>query len=229
MQCSSIIRSKPGWFDKMGDADIVARWTQEARVAQGLTEAQVRYVLAELRHYAALRDGRTGIGGVRRRRGMAVGRTGRRRAHIPAAQGGSGSGTGPRSRVGLASRIRRSGTGPGSSLAVLPGERGERGTPAGFGRNPTDRYSKCGFELPAAGRHRRQPLRDSRRRRPTSMPRCSPSTKERKVRLYGGFEDWAGDCIFDEAGLDVLRARLAAWHAAGGKAMRGSFAIKEAA
>ncbi|MEU5366540.1 DUF4246 domain-containing protein [Streptomyces sp. NPDC005925] len=59
MQCSSLIREKPGWFDKMNDADIVARWTQEA-VAQGLTEAQVRYVLAELRHYAALRDERTG-------------------------------------------------------------------------------------------------------------------------------------------------------------------------
>lgn len=60
MQCSSHIRAKPGWFDKMNDADIVARWTQEA-VAQGLTEAQVRYVLAELVHYATLRDGRTGI------------------------------------------------------------------------------------------------------------------------------------------------------------------------
>ncbi|MFC0842610.1 DUF4246 domain-containing protein [Streptomyces noboritoensis] len=60
MQCSSHIRAKPGWFDKMHDADIVTRWTQEA-VAQGLTEAQVRYVLAELVHYAALRDGRTGI------------------------------------------------------------------------------------------------------------------------------------------------------------------------
>ncbi|MGW7333303.1 DUF4246 domain-containing protein [Streptomyces sp. NPDC054840] len=60
MQCSSHIRAKPGWFDKMNDADVVARWTQEA-VAQGLTEAQVRYVLAELVHYAALRDGRTGI------------------------------------------------------------------------------------------------------------------------------------------------------------------------
>ncbi|MFE9856423.1 DUF4246 domain-containing protein [Streptomyces sp. NPDC005780] len=60
MQCSSHIRAKPGWFDKMNDADIVARWTQEA-VAQGLTEAQVGYVLAELVHYAALRDGRTGI------------------------------------------------------------------------------------------------------------------------------------------------------------------------
>ncbi|MER7466418.1 DUF4246 domain-containing protein [Streptomyces sp. NPDC097981] len=60
MQCSSHIRAKPGWFDKMNDADVVARWTQEA-VAQGLTEAQVRYVLAELVHYAALRDGRTGV------------------------------------------------------------------------------------------------------------------------------------------------------------------------
>ncbi|MFF5480866.1 DUF4246 domain-containing protein [Streptomyces sp. NPDC012935] len=60
MQCSAHIRAKPGWFDKMNDADIVARWTREM-VAQGLTEAQVRYVLAELAHYAALRDGRTGI------------------------------------------------------------------------------------------------------------------------------------------------------------------------
>ncbi|MFD8687442.1 DUF4246 domain-containing protein [Streptomyces sp. NPDC059651] len=60
MQCSSHIRAKPGWFAKMHDADIVARWTQEA-VAQGLTEAQVRYVVAELAHYAALRDERTGI------------------------------------------------------------------------------------------------------------------------------------------------------------------------
>ncbi|WP_314252139.1 DUF4246 domain-containing protein [Streptomyces sp. DSM 40907] len=60
MQCSAHLRAKPGWFDKMNDADIAARWTQEA-LAQGLTEAQVRYVLAELEHYAALRDGRTGI------------------------------------------------------------------------------------------------------------------------------------------------------------------------
>lgn len=60
MQCSSHIRAKPDWFAKMNDADIVARWTQEA-VARGLTEAQVRYVLAELLHYAALRDGRTGV------------------------------------------------------------------------------------------------------------------------------------------------------------------------
>ncbi|MFI1092052.1 DUF4246 domain-containing protein [Streptomyces sp. NPDC020917] len=60
IQCSARIREKPRWFDKRNDADIAARWTQEA-VAQGLTEAQVRYVLAELAHYAALRDGRTGV------------------------------------------------------------------------------------------------------------------------------------------------------------------------
>ncbi|MGW8763555.1 DUF4246 domain-containing protein [Streptomyces sp. NPDC055815] len=59
IQCSARLRAKPGWFDKRNDAGIVARWTREA-VAQGLTEAQVRYVLAELAHYAALRDERTG-------------------------------------------------------------------------------------------------------------------------------------------------------------------------
>ncbi|MFD6195005.1 DUF4246 domain-containing protein [Streptomyces sp. NPDC060275] len=59
MRCSAHIRSKPGWSDKMHDPGILARWTREA-AAQGLTEAQVRYVLAELAHYAALRDARTG-------------------------------------------------------------------------------------------------------------------------------------------------------------------------
>nr|WP_103760090.1 DUF4246 family protein [Streptomyces sp. SM10] len=42
LQCSSHIRAKPDWFDKMNDAGIVARWTNEA-FAQGPTEAQVRY------------------------------------------------------------------------------------------------------------------------------------------------------------------------------------------
>ncbi|MFG1805176.1 DUF4246 domain-containing protein [Streptomyces sp. NPDC049040] len=60
MRCSAHIRAKPRWFDKMKDAGIVARWTREA-VGQGLTQAQVRYVLAELAYYAALRDERTGI------------------------------------------------------------------------------------------------------------------------------------------------------------------------
>lgn len=60
MECSSHIRAKSQWFEKMNDDGIVARWTKEA-LAQGLTEAQVRYVLAELHHYAALRDRRTGV------------------------------------------------------------------------------------------------------------------------------------------------------------------------
>nr|WBO80084.1 DUF4246 domain-containing protein [Streptomyces sp. SBE_14.2] len=60
MQCSSQIRAKSRWFEKMNDAGIVAKWTQEA-LAQGLTEAQIRYVLDELAYYATLRDERTGI------------------------------------------------------------------------------------------------------------------------------------------------------------------------
>lgn len=60
IECSAHIRSKPDWFDKMEDAEIVARWTREA-ARQGMTEAQIRYVLAELAHYALLRDARTGI------------------------------------------------------------------------------------------------------------------------------------------------------------------------
>ncbi|MGA5261867.1 DUF4246 domain-containing protein [Streptomyces griseoincarnatus] len=59
MQCSAQLRAKPRWFDKMRDAGILARWAEEAS-AQGLTEAQVRYVLDELAHYAALRDEGTG-------------------------------------------------------------------------------------------------------------------------------------------------------------------------
>ncbi|MFE3544665.1 DUF4246 domain-containing protein [Nocardia sp. NPDC059177] len=60
MQLSAQIRAKPQWFVKCDDPEIVARWTREA-AEQGLTDAQIRYVLAELAHYAALRDERTGI------------------------------------------------------------------------------------------------------------------------------------------------------------------------
>jgi hypothetical protein len=60
MQMSAAIRAKPDWHRKMHDADIVAKWTREA-AEQGMTEAQIRYVLAELAHYASLRDERTGI------------------------------------------------------------------------------------------------------------------------------------------------------------------------
>lgn len=34
------------------------------------------------------------------------------------------------------------------------------------------------------------------------------SAKERKVRLKGGFENWAGDSVFDQAGVDWLRERV---------------------
>lgn len=60
MRCSAAIRAKPGWYRKMTDPDIVDRWTREA-VDQGMTPAQVRYVLAELAHYDRLRDTDTGI------------------------------------------------------------------------------------------------------------------------------------------------------------------------
>ena len=57
---SAVIRAKPSWHVKMDDADIVASWTREA-AEQGMTQAQIQYVLAELRYYADLRDERTGI------------------------------------------------------------------------------------------------------------------------------------------------------------------------
>ncbi|MEV6769012.1 DUF4246 domain-containing protein [Nocardia sp. NPDC051030] len=60
MRLSAEIRAKSRWFDKMNDGGIVDRWTREAG-AQGLTEAQIRYVLEELAHYAELRDAESGI------------------------------------------------------------------------------------------------------------------------------------------------------------------------
>jgi hypothetical protein len=60
MQMSALIRAKPEWHVKMNDPGIVAKWTREA-TDQGMTEAQVSYVLAELAYYAGLRDERTGI------------------------------------------------------------------------------------------------------------------------------------------------------------------------
>ena len=60
MYLSAVIREKPAWQVKMNDAGIVARWTQEA-TEFGMTEAQIRYVLAELGYYAGRRDARTGI------------------------------------------------------------------------------------------------------------------------------------------------------------------------
>ncbi len=60
MYLSAVIREKPAWQVKMTDADIVAKWAQEA-AEYGMTEAQIRYVLAELAYYAERRDERTGI------------------------------------------------------------------------------------------------------------------------------------------------------------------------
>jgi hypothetical protein len=60
MYLSAVIRAKPAWQVKMNDADVVAKWTRGA-AEYGLTEAQIRYVLAELAYYAERRDERTGI------------------------------------------------------------------------------------------------------------------------------------------------------------------------
>ncbi len=60
MYLSAVIRAKPAWQVKMNDADIVAQWTRDA-AEYGMTEAQIRYVLAELAYYAERRDERTGI------------------------------------------------------------------------------------------------------------------------------------------------------------------------
>ena len=60
MRMSALIRAKPQWHVKMHDADIAGAWRREA-ADQGMTEAQIRYVLAELAYYAGLRDERTGI------------------------------------------------------------------------------------------------------------------------------------------------------------------------
>ena len=60
MYLSAVIREKPAWQVKKNDAGIVARWTHEA-TEFGMTEAQIRYVLAELAYYAERRDERAGI------------------------------------------------------------------------------------------------------------------------------------------------------------------------
>jgi len=37
------------------------------------------------------------------------------------------------------------------------------------------------------------------------------SAKERKVRLFGGFESWTGDAVFDQDALDWMRAMQGRW------------------
>ncbi|NKX88149.1 DUF4246 domain-containing protein [Nocardia coubleae] len=60
MRLSASIRAKPEWFRKREDAEVVARWSREA-AEQGMTQAQIRYVLDELGYYAELRDAERGI------------------------------------------------------------------------------------------------------------------------------------------------------------------------
>ncbi|KAF9643672.1 hypothetical protein BDM02DRAFT_3104103 [Thelephora ganbajun] len=66
---SNRIREKPDWWEKAKDEIIVERWRGEALQQAGdveqpawkLTPGMVKYVLEELRGYAALRDPETGI------------------------------------------------------------------------------------------------------------------------------------------------------------------------
>nr|WP_307613641.1 DUF4246 domain-containing protein [Nocardia caishijiensis] len=60
MRMSASIRAKPEWYRKYQDAEIVARWSREA-AEQGMTQAQIRYVLDELEYYDDLRDAERGI------------------------------------------------------------------------------------------------------------------------------------------------------------------------
>lgn len=40
------------------------------------------------------------------------------------------------------------------------------------------------------------------------------SEKEKKVRLYGGFEDWTGDAVFSGSAVERMREEIEAWEAA---------------
>ncbi len=56
MELSAAIRSKPDWKRNRLDPLIVEGWRMAAR-AQGVAEAGVEYVMAELEHYSSLSDG----------------------------------------------------------------------------------------------------------------------------------------------------------------------------
>lgn len=55
--------------------------------------------------------------------------------------------------------------------------------------------------------------------------RVWPSAKERKVRLYGGFESFAGDPVFDAAALEWYAAQQARWAEEYGGELAGFFSI----
>jgi hypothetical protein len=53
-----------------------------------------------------------------------------------------------------------------------------------------------------------------------------PTPRERKVRLYGGFERWHAHCVFDQDGLDWQRMRAAQLEKELGPAIEGMFVLK---
>ena len=58
---SATLRSKPDWWIKCRDQDILAKWRAEALAqAERMRESHVDYVLHELDGYANLRDEATG-------------------------------------------------------------------------------------------------------------------------------------------------------------------------
>jgi len=56
MELSRTIRSKPNWWNKKRNPKIVEKWEAEA-LAQGMSQQEVDYAIAELEHYDESRDG----------------------------------------------------------------------------------------------------------------------------------------------------------------------------
>ncbi|KAH7098799.1 hypothetical protein BKA62DRAFT_744370 [Auriculariales sp. MPI-PUGE-AT-0066] len=59
VRASATLRDKPEWWLKFTDSSIAAKWKTEA-LAQGLTEPQIDYIIAELADYAKLREDASG-------------------------------------------------------------------------------------------------------------------------------------------------------------------------
>jgi hypothetical protein len=56
MELSRAIRSRPKWYEKKNNQEIVSKWRKEAQ-EQGATTDIINYVIDELNYYASLRDG----------------------------------------------------------------------------------------------------------------------------------------------------------------------------
>ncbi|MFM9958856.1 MAG: hypothetical protein ACKVZJ_12360 [Phycisphaerales bacterium] len=56
--------------------------------------------------------------------------------------------------------------------------------------------------------------------------RAFRSPNERNVRLFGGFESFVGNCIFEEAALDAARAELPALTTTHGPGEEGMLMIE---